>query len=69
MSLLLYQKPLRLHEARRRMLMDGLDAASVAFEVGYERASQFNREYSRFIGQPAMRDMRALRLEVNGEGG
>jgi AraC-like DNA-binding protein len=43
------------------MLMDGLDAASAAFEVGYERASQFNREYNRLIGQPTMRDIRTLR--------
>jgi AraC-like DNA-binding protein len=69
MSPLQYQKQLRLHEARRRMLIDGLDAASAAFEVGYESASQFNREYSRFVGQPPMRDVRALRLEVNGESG
>jgi AraC-like DNA-binding protein len=41
--------------------MDGLDAASAAFEVGYESASQFNREYSRFFGQPPMRDIRTLR--------
>jgi hypothetical protein len=32
-----------------------------AFEVGYESASQFNREYSRFFGQPQMRDIRTLR--------
>jgi AraC-like DNA-binding protein len=43
------------------MLIDGMDAASAAFEVGYESASQFNREYSRFFGQPPMRDIRALR--------
>ncbi len=61
MSPLQYQKQLRLHAARERMLMDGLDAASAAFEVGYESASQFNREYSRFFGQPPMRDIRALR--------
>src|SRR6266481_2783822 len=61
MSPLQYQKQLRLHAARERMLVDGLDAASAAFEVGYESASQFNREYSRFFGQPPMRDIRTLR--------
>jgi AraC-like DNA-binding protein len=61
MSPLQYQKQLRLLAARGRMLMDGLDAASAAFEVGYESASQFNREYSRFFGQPPMRDIRSLR--------
>lgn len=68
MSPLQYQKQLRLHEARRRMLMDGLDAAHAAFEVGYESASQFNREYSRFFGQSPMRDVRALRVVVDDEG-
>ena len=61
MSPLQYQKHLRLQTARGRMLMDGLDAASAAFEVGYESASQFNREYSRMFGQPPMRDIRTLR--------
>jgi len=61
MSPLQYQKQIRLQTARGRMLMDGLDAASAAFEVGYESASQFNREYSRFFGQPPIRDIRTLR--------
>ena len=61
MSPLQYQKRLRLHEARVRMVTKGLDAASAAFEVGYESASQFNREYSRFFGQPPMRDVKARR--------
>ena len=61
MSPLQYQKQLRLQAARERMLMDNLDAASAAFEVGYESASQFNREYSRCFGQPPLRDVRSLR--------
>jgi len=61
MSPLQYQKQIRLQAARGRMLVDGLDAASAAFEVGYESPSQFNREYSRFFDQPPMRDIRTLR--------
>jgi len=64
MSPLQYQKQLRLHVARERMLNEGLDAASAAFEVGYESASQFSREYSRFFGQPPMRDIKARRYAV-----
>ncbi len=60
MSPLQYQKQLRLQSARSLMLNNGLDAASAAFEVGYESATQSNREYSRFFGQPPMRDVRAL---------
>jgi AraC-like DNA-binding protein len=61
MSPVQYQKQLRLQAARGRMLVDGLDAASAAFEVGYESATQFNREYSRLFGLPPMRDIRTLR--------
>jgi AraC-like DNA-binding protein len=60
MSPLQYQKQLRLQAARHRML-DGMDASSAAYEVGYESVSQFSREYSRFFGQPPMRDVKALR--------
>ena len=59
MSPLQYQKQLRLHVAREKMLNSGLDATSAAFEVGYESPSQFNREYRRFFGQPPMRDVKA----------
>jgi AraC-like DNA-binding protein len=61
MSPLQYQKRLRLQTARQRMLMDGMDATSAAYEVGYESVSQFNREYSRMFGQPPMRDIKAQR--------
>jgi AraC-like DNA-binding protein len=62
MSPLQYQKQLRLHTARVRMLTDGMDAASAAFEVGYESPSQFSREYSRFFGQPPMRDIKTHQM-------
>jgi AraC-like DNA-binding protein len=62
MSPLQYQKQLRLQAARQQMLADGVDATHAAYEVGYESVSQFSREYSRFFGQPPMRDVRTLRL-------
>ncbi len=61
MSPLQYQKQLRLQTARQRMLMDGMDATSAAYEVGYESVSQFSREYSRLFGMPPMRDVKAMR--------
>ena len=64
MSPLQFQKQLRLHAAWQKMLTDELDAASAAFEVGYESPSQFNREYKRFFGQPPIRDIEALRASL-----
>jgi AraC-like DNA-binding protein len=64
-SPLQYQKQLRLQAARQRMLMDGLDATSAAYEVGYESVSQFSREYGRFFGQPPIRDIKALRENLH----
>jgi AraC-like DNA-binding protein len=64
MSPLQYQKRLRLQEARRLMLGDGLDAAEAAFRVGYESPSQFSREYRRMFGAPPRQDVSALRLEA-----
>lgn len=61
LSPLQYQKQLRLQEARRLMFSEALDATSAAFRVGYESASQFNREYSRLFGEPPARDLRRLR--------
>ncbi|WP_406819826.1 AraC family transcriptional regulator N-terminal domain-containing protein [Pseudomonas sp. KnCO4] len=61
MSPLQYQKQLRLQEARRLMLNDGLEAAVAAYRVGYESPSQFSREYSRLYGAPPIRDVARLR--------
>jgi AraC-like DNA-binding protein len=64
MSPLQYQKRLRLQEARRLMLGEGLDAAEAAYRVGYESPSQFSREYRRTFGAPPRRDVVALKLEA-----
>ncbi|MEF9930207.1 MAG: AraC family transcriptional regulator [Massilia sp.] len=56
-----YQKSLRLLKARRLLLFEPFDAASVAFTVGYESASQFSREYARMFGLPPMRDVARFR--------
>jgi AraC-like DNA-binding protein len=61
MSPLQFQKRLRLQEARRLMLGDGLDAASAASRVGYHNAAHFNREYKSLYGLPPMRDVERLR--------
>lgn len=61
MSPLQYQKQIRLQEARRLMVSEDYDAAEAGFKVGYEDASQFNREYKRHFGEPPMRDVERLR--------
>lgn len=69
LSPLQYQKQLRLQEARRLMLAERLDAATAAFQVGYESPSQFSREYSRMFGAPPLRDITSLRQSATGERG
>ena len=65
MSSLQYQN-LRLREARRLMLSEAMDAAVGGHSVGYERPSQFSREYRRLFGAPPVRDIAALRKLTGG---
>ncbi|WP_211289745.1 HTH-type transcriptional activator RhaS [Sporomusa silvacetica DSM 10669] len=62
MSPLQFQKHLRLRQARQLMLVESMDAASAAFQVGYESPSQFSREYSRLFGSPPVKDIQHLKL-------
>src|ERR671933_946240 len=64
LSPLQFQKHLRLQEARRLMLGEGLDAASAGYRVGYGDASHFPREYKRLFGAPPMQDVEHLREGV-----
>ncbi|HWT59775.1 MAG TPA: AraC family transcriptional regulator [Rhizobium sp.] len=52
-----YQKQLRLHEARRLMFVERLDAGTAGHRVGYQSPSQFSREYSRLYGASPARDV------------
>ena len=61
MTPLQYQKQLRLLEARRLMASDAANVETAAFQVGYESASQFSREYSRMFGSSPRRDIASLR--------
>ncbi len=61
MSPLQYQKQIRLQEARKLMLLESIDAATVARRVGYESPSQFSREYRRLFGAPPLRDVARIR--------
>jgi AraC-like DNA-binding protein len=61
MSPLQFQKWLRLTEARRLMLVRGVDASTAAYDVGYESPSQFGREYARQFGASPRRDVEGMR--------
>lgn len=63
LSPLQYQKVLRLHEARRLMLFQKMDANEACHRVGYLSPSQFSREYSRFFGSAPTRDIARVREE------
>jgi len=64
LSPLQFHKQLRLIEARRLMLAEGMSASSAAFAVGYESVPQFTREYGRLFGRPPVRDIKAARTKV-----
>jgi AraC-like DNA-binding protein len=52
-----YIKAIRLHAARRNMMIDNLSASDAAYNVGYSSPSQFSREYRRFFGVPPSVDV------------
>lgn len=58
-----FQKHLRLHRARSLLAVGTHNVASAAYEVGYQSASQFNREYTRLFGRSPARDAVVVRQE------
>ena len=66
MSPLQFQKQLRLQEARRLLLSEVTDAATVSQRVGYDSPSQFSREYRRLFGAPPLQDIQRIRESEDG---
>lgn len=61
LSPLQFQKRMRLQEARRLMLYEALDAADAGYQVGYDDAAYFSREYKSLFGMPPRRDVERLK--------
>lgn len=56
-----YVKSTRLHQARLLMLRENTTAAAACHAVGYESASQFNREFKRLFGRTPSEEVRRMR--------
>ncbi|MEM7395282.1 MAG: AraC family transcriptional regulator, partial [Verrucomicrobiota bacterium] len=56
-----YLKKLRLNKAKDLMLQSNMKAGAAAYEVGYESASQFSREFKRYFGASPAEMIRAAR--------
>ncbi|ACS43977.1 AraC family transcriptional regulator [Methylorubrum extorquens] len=69
LSPLQYQKRIRLLQARLLLVSGGLKASDVAFDVGYESATQFSREYARFFGAPPAKDAARIFTGLQRPGG
>jgi len=54
-----YQKRIRLHEARRILLVDSLDVGEASFRVGYQSHSQFSKDYRQYFGRLPKNDIAA----------
>ena len=61
MTPLEYRMHVRLHEARKLLLIGRSNARAVGFDVGYESQTQFTREYRRLFGRPPMQDIGLLK--------
>lgn len=64
LSPLQYQKRVRLLQARTLMVANAKSVTAAAFEVGYESATQFSRDYARVFGLPPARDAARILRET-----
>lgn len=59
-----YQKDLRLIEAKQLLAVGAQSVATIAYDVGYESATQFSREYARKYGSSPRDDIGKLLIAV-----
>jgi AraC-like DNA-binding protein len=64
-SPLQYHKRLRLYEAQRLLVAEGIDVNSAAYSVGYMSPTQFSREYKALFGLPPGKDASARRVGLH----
>ncbi|MCD1587950.1 AraC family transcriptional regulator [Vreelandella titanicae] len=69
LSPLQYQKRVRLLQARTLMISSAKSVTDAAFEVGYESATQFSRDYTKVFGLSPARDTVRMLSEIKGAGG
>lgn len=67
LSPLQYQKRVRLLQARTLLVANAKSVTRAAFEVGYESATQFSRDYARVFGLPPSRDAARIVGETLGQ--
>jgi len=67
MSPVEFRKQLRLQEARRLMLYDGVDVATAAFHVGYANPSHFSADFAKAFGAPPSRHVDLVRKLGHGK--
>ncbi|MGO4741891.1 AraC family transcriptional regulator N-terminal domain-containing protein [Serratia quinivorans] len=55
-----YVKSVRLHQARILMVRQEMTAVAACYAVGYQSASQFNREFKRLFGLPPAEEIKRM---------
>ncbi|MBK5550947.1 MULTISPECIES: AraC family transcriptional regulator [unclassified Pseudomonas] len=65
-SPLQYQKRVRLLQARTLLVANAKSVTSTAFDVGYESATQFSRDYALVFGLPPARDAARILADIRG---
>ncbi|KPW26144.1 AraC family transcriptional regulator [Pseudomonas cannabina pv. alisalensis] len=64
LSPLQYQKRVRLLHARTLMVANAKSVMAAAFEVGYESATQFSRDYAKVFGLPPSQDANRIHKQA-----